>query len=73
MKLVLKDALQEYGVTGDTISMGENADWASALNSLTPKQQQQVGAARCLHCVCQVMPPVASSSSSEGCMHVAGG
>jgi hypothetical protein len=37
--------LQEYGVTGDVVSYGANADWASGLHSLTPKQQQQVGRA----------------------------
>lgn len=42
LKLNVKEALQEYGITGDTVSFGDNADWASGLHTLTPKQQQQV-------------------------------
>jgi len=42
LKLNVKEALQEYGITGDTVSFGDNADWASGLHALTPKQQQQV-------------------------------
>lgn len=37
-----KEALEEYGITSDTIKLGDNANWASPFHSLTPKQQQQV-------------------------------
>lgn len=42
MKLNLKEALAEYGVSGDVVSFGDNADWASGLHALTSKQRQQV-------------------------------
>jgi hypothetical protein len=42
MKLNIKEALAEYGVTGDVVSCGDNADWASGLHALTSKQRQQV-------------------------------
>jgi protease-4 len=42
MKLNIKEALAEYGVTGDVVSFGDNADWASGLHALSSKQRQQV-------------------------------
>jgi hypothetical protein len=51
MKLNVGEALLEYGITGDAVSYGENADWTSSLHALTPKQQQQVREIRLLNAV----------------------
>lgn len=42
-----KEALEEFGVTGDTVKLGDNANWASPFHTLTPKQQQQVRGVQC--------------------------
>lgn len=66
MKLNVKDTLEEYGVTGDSVSLGENADWASGLHSLTPKQQQQVGQLLRRHEAPRALPCLSNGSTSCG-------
>eukprot|EP00879_Flechtneria_rotunda_P033094 GHRR01036625.1.p1 GENE.GHRR01036625.1~~GHRR01036625.1.p1 ORF type:complete len:333 (+),score=114.77 GHRR01036625.1:148-999(+) len=41
-RIKVKEALKEYGISGETIKAGENADWASGFHDLTPKQHHQV-------------------------------
>ncbi|KAF8062053.1 sppA [Scenedesmus sp. PABB004] len=41
-KFKLDEALAQVGVTGDAVTRGDNADWASPFRELTPKQLQQV-------------------------------
>lgn len=42
MKLNAREALQEYGITSDAVTLGDNATWASSFHELTPKQRQHV-------------------------------
>lgn len=67
MKLNVKEALQEYGVDGDSVSFGDNADWTSGLHSLTPKQQQQVGQLRPCRGrgLCCLVPRTAAPAAAE--------
>ncbi|WIA17943.1 hypothetical protein OEZ85_009435 [Tetradesmus obliquus] len=41
-RIKVKEALGEYGVTSDTVQLGDNASWASGFHTLTPQQQQMV-------------------------------
>jgi ClpP class serine protease len=41
-RIGIKEALGEYGVTSDTVQLGDNASWASGFHTLTPQQKQMV-------------------------------
>lgn len=41
-RIKVKEALGEYGVTSDTVQLGDNASWASGFHTLTPQQRQMV-------------------------------
>jgi protease-4 len=41
-RIQIKEALGEYGVTSDTVQLGDNASWASGFHTLTEQQTQMV-------------------------------
>lgn len=47
-KFNVRQLAEDYGITVDTVKIGENADWASPFHDLTPKQFDQVGGAAIL-------------------------
>jgi hypothetical protein len=44
VRIRVKEALQEYGVTSDSVQHGDNATWSSGFHELTAKQQEMVSA-----------------------------
>jgi hypothetical protein len=43
VRIRVKEALQEYGVTSDSVQQGDNA-WSSGFHELTAKQKEMVSA-----------------------------
>jgi hypothetical protein len=77
-RIRVKEALQEYGVTSDSVQQGDNATWSSGFHELSPKQKEMVSSMRgCCSSRCSNVG-VGSGQTGQregmcGCVYYTGG